>query len=676
MRRCGDWLAALVLAAAFAGPAAAQKPPAAVGEEVAAGNAISGVACRLRAVASAGEGIENWQIPCEGWERPSIFLFRAASATKPEVNIKEAAWVKRLMDTTYLCEEPQPRRLPGDVEAFVRGCKLRDGGWPAFILTARIGEKLVGANGLPDALPALGASLALMAGKAPPAAAGAAQGLQEYNTKLLQETLGAGFKNVGLQDMTQSRNFARLATELNNMADYEAAIEINQRWLELLERINGRDSPNNASAMSLMVLNYGRANRWQESDELDKRVAPLLEVAPDRNWYPLHLTFRAGLALQRGDNARAKQLAEDALKYRRERLGQVRGFALALANLRAGQVYAATNDLPEAERAYRDALTAYQGFYGATHFWVATTRKDLGGVLARAGKNAEAEAELREAVRQLEIVHGDRRTTVGALMELGVFLSRTNRAEEALQNFRKAAGYAAKNRRDRPQMRAATLAPYYFALASGGPPVGGARADEVFAALQIPVDPVVGQAVTLMSARIADGDPAVRDLSRQLQDATDDLTRLRSRLGRADGQDDEARDAGAESALVGQIRAAAEKIDRLEGQLQAAQPRYARLTNPPPMKTAEAAKLLKQGEALVVTLSAFQTTYVVLIRDGQATAIVADIGQRELERQIDGLRKGVDWARLGPQDFDLAASHALYAKLLGRLDAKLEGVGT
>ena len=92
------------------------------------------------------------------------------------------------------------------------------------------------------------------------------------------------------------------------------------------------------------------------------------------------------------------------------------------------------------------------------------------------------------------------------------------------------------------------------------------------------------------------------------------------------------------------------------------------------MKVVEAAKLLKPGEALVATLTAARTTYVVLIRDGQATAHVVGLGQRDLEQQVDALRKGVDWARLGPQDFDLAASHALYAKLFGPLEGKLAGV--
>ena len=129
----------------------------------------------------------------------------------------------------------------------------------------------------------------------------------------------------------------------------------------------------------------------------------------------------------------------------------MRGYALALAYYRAGQVLRATKEYPEAERYLRDALTAYQGFYGNTHFWVAASRRELGITLGEAGKNAEAETELREAVRQLEVVHGDRRTTVGALMELGQFLVRVKRNDEALEVYRKAAGYAAKNRRDRPR---------------------------------------------------------------------------------------------------------------------------------------------------------------------------------------------------------------------------------
>ena len=218
MRLTRGTIMVAALGAILIAPAAAfaQKLPAEVGEEIAVGNAVSGVACRLRSVAPASEGgRDQWRVLCEGWEKPSITIFRSQpNNQKAENAIKDGAWAKKLADGAYLCDDAQPRKLLGDVDAFVRNCKVRDGGWPAFILAARVGDRLVGASGLPDALPPLEATLALMAGKPAPAAAGAAQGLQDYNIRLLQETLGSGFKNVGLQDMAAARGLERLAKEL------------------------------------------------------------------------------------------------------------------------------------------------------------------------------------------------------------------------------------------------------------------------------------------------------------------------------------------------------------------------------------------------------------------------------------------------------------------------------
>ena len=499
--------------------------------------------------------------------------------------------VQPVLENVYLCEPAQPRKLLGDVEASLRSCKLRDGGWPAFILAARPGGKLVGIEGLPDAMPAVEAALALMAGRPAPAASG--QGLQDYNIKLLQETLGSGFKNVGLQDMSAARNLERLARELNNMRDFDAAIEANQRWLELVERINGRDSPNNAEAMSYMMLNFGRAARWQELEAVWKRLEPLLPVAPDRNWLPQNTTFRAGLALQRGDLVRAKQLAEEAITYRRERLGQRTGRAFALANYRAGQVYAAIGDLPGAERAMRDALSNYQGIYGNVHYWVAASRLELGGILAQAGKQAEAEAELREAVRQFEVVHGDRRTKRARPDGAGPVPDAhqsPRRGDDGLPQGRWVRG---EERRDRPQMRVGTLSSYYFALAPTSGPVAGDRAAELFTGLQIPLDPVVGQAVTLMSARVADGDPAARNARAPAagRDRGADQAALAPRSRRGSGRGGARRGRRGRADRPDPRRGGEARTVR--GSAPGGAAALRKLTNPPPMTIAEAAKLLK-----------------------------------------------------------------------------------
>ena len=163
MRVVRSILAAVAMVATT--PALAQKLPSAVGEEIALGNAVSGVPCRLRSVEPSDGGNERWRVMCEGWERPTVAIWRSNAQGRPENALRDDGPFRRVLENVYLCEPAQPRKLLGDVEAAVRSCKLRDGGWPAFILAARPGGKLVGIEGLPDAMPAVEAALALMAGR-------------------------------------------------------------------------------------------------------------------------------------------------------------------------------------------------------------------------------------------------------------------------------------------------------------------------------------------------------------------------------------------------------------------------------------------------------------------------------------------------------------------------------
>lgn len=669
-------VAVFVLSIVGASDASGQGLPQSVGEEVALGQSASGVPCRLRMTRdNKDNGSQVWAVMCEGWSNAAATLNSEPERRwKPETIVTESPWAKRLLDVTYDCAAAKPARLAGDIDALVRACKLKDGGWPGVMIGAGFGGKIHFASGAPDVMPQLDAALALAAGRPVAATSRNKQGLQDYNTKLLQATLGSDFQNIGLLDVTALRNFNRLTIELDNMRDHVGAEATALRWLDAVERRFGRDTAHAALPLTLLGHETARQGRIGDAQDYFRRADALVRQAPDPNTYPYHLVYKSSLALLLGDIAEAKRLAEESVEYRRQRLGQTKGAFLAHSLHRLAEVSAAAGDFAAAERVNREVLGHYQAQFGNVHFWPALKHRDIAALQVAQNKSREAEASAREAVRIFEIVHGQRTTTVDALTVLGEILVRNGRAEEGMASFRKAAQYAATYRDGRPQLRVSTLARYYNALVpADGKPIEGAQADELFAALQIPIDPTVGRSVTLMSARLAAGDAAVRDLVREHQEASRRVILLRSSLGRADSDEGEEAQ-GRQQQLGADIAAAEGQLTRLEQQMQAANPRYANLTNPAPLRAAELGRQLQPGEAVLQIVTGAQSTYVVVLRDGKAIARRAQISAGELQKRVDGLRAGVEWARRGQAPFDLAASHALYQLLVGPLDARLDGV--
>lgn len=671
----------LVVAAALCGPfvagtACAQGLPRSVGEEVALGASVSGVPCRLRMTRDNQEnGGQTWSVMCEGWSTAAAVVNSEPERRwKPDTILAESPWAKRLLENTYECVDPRPARIAGDVEALVRSCKLKDGGWPGTMVGAQVGGRIVFASGAPDVMPQIESAVALVAGKPVAATGQNRQALQDYNVKLLQATLGPDFRNVGLLDVQSLRNFHRLTIELDNMRDYVGAEATALRWLEVVERTFGRDSGHAALPLTLLGLQTGRQGRYSDSDAYFRRAEALVRQAPDQNTFAYHLNYKAGIALQRGNVAEGRRLAEESVTFRRDRLGQTKGGFLAHSLSRLAEAHVAGGDLVAAERVHREALQLFQSGSGVVSFWSARKLMDIASVQLQQNRSRDAEANAREAVRIFEIVHGQRTTTVSALVLLGDVLLRNGRNDEAMASFRKAAQYAAANRDGRPQMRIDSLQRYYNALVpADGRVATGSAADELFAALQIPVDPVVGRAVTLMSARLASGDGRVRDLVRDLQEASRRATLLRASYGRLDGDESEAGQARQQQ-LAAEIADVEQRAQRLEQQLQSANPRYANLTNPLPLAASALARQLQPGEAVLHIASSAQATYVVLLRDGKASARRVGVPIAELQKRVDALRAGVEWARRGEAAYDLAAAHALHQLLLGPLDAQLDGV--
>ena len=330
----------------------------------------------------------------------------------------------------------------------------------------------------------------------------------------------------------------------------------------------------------------------------------------------------------------------------------------------------------EVETLLTRALPQFEGQSGSVGFWPMRARVSLANALSEQGKHAAAEREARAGLAIAEQLYGDGTNTVQALLALGDALNSAGRRGDALAAYRRAAEFAARNRQARFQQRPEAMRRYVAALlaeAAAKPAEAAALHDELFRALQIPSDPVVARAVTLMAARLANSDPAVRDLTRRLQDGREQLDRQRQALATLAAQPADKRDAKREEAAQGAVRQSVERLDALERQLQGANPRYARLTAPPPLDAASLGKLMRPGEALALIVPMESSAVGVVVRDGKAFAWPIAVEASALAARVDALRAGTDWARRGAVAFDLAEAHALYRDLLAPAEAALEG---
>jgi CHAT domain-containing protein len=106
-------------------------------------------------------------------------------------------------------------------------------------------------------------------------------------------------------------------------------------------------------------------------------------------------------------------------------------------------------------------------------------------------------------------------------------------------------------------------------------------------------------------------------------------------------------------------------------------PRYAELVNPRPATLEQARPSLREGEVLVSVLTTEERTYVWAVpRSGEPALHTANLGVRDVERIVAGLRRALD---AGVEEivrvpgFDLERAALLYATLLKLVEAAWQG---
>ncbi len=358
------------------------------------------------------------------------------------------------------------------------------------------------------------------------------------------------------------------------------------------------------------------------------------------------------------------------------------GIILQTLALTYGRVGRAT----DAEAAARRSVMLRERLYGLNHIVTLTARAVLGGLLLDTSPT-EAARLLEPAVNAIAVQFGNehpRTQTYRAL--LAAALAKSGRPDAAiteidtsidvlrqpllgtqiLNSVGSQLGLAWSN-----DVFAALKAAVYWL-----PPTDGARAARAFALLQL------DEAATGLStiawqaaARRSISNPKIKALVEAQRIEQIALTSLRRNVvNKADTL-----------TVVPQITALKERMAALDAQIAAADPAFASLSRRQEVPLADMNSgrqpLLRRHEAMIAFMQNYDAIRVLVItRDGTFMNTLPDTRREVLAAQVAALRRGlvIDAALTAADlpEFDVAASHALYARVIAPLLPHLKGITT
>jgi CHAT domain-containing protein len=185
----------------------------------------------------------------------------------------------------------------------------------------------------------------------------------------------------------------------------------------------------------------------------------------------------------------------------------------------------------------------------------------------------------------------------------------------------------------------------------------------------------VQDALNDAAVRAAASTPALADVVRLEQDAKNEIAGLRRYLS---GEAGSAASPLPEIAAQIRTRIAALETDRSKYQLEikAKFPDYERLVRPTMPKAEDIARQLDATQALLLVLPTTDAVYVWAVASDKPAAFArVAMPEADVNRLVARLRTNLDFARFKgvPTQFDSAAAHALYQRLIAPVSATLQG---
>jgi tetratricopeptide (TPR) repeat protein len=462
--------------------------------------------------------------------------------------------------------------------------------------------------------------------------------------------------------------------------------------------------PGNASQYGIALSNYAGflqdRLRIDEAIALQRRALALAERtggAQDSNLDLVIPLNNLATALEgKKDYAGAEQLLRRSLRIAETALGPDHlRVATRLSNL--GGVLVRDNRATEAIPLLQRALAIAEKTRPADHTDLTHPLNGLAEAMLNTGRLAETEALFRRALTINEKAYGpENPETATTYFNLGVTRAMMGNWADAVDFYRRAlpshtgrAGDAKVGSRlglSKAMLKGQAESLRYFASALHHADPKGAHLDESLQAAQWARQSEAGDALALMSARLAKAGGPLADLIRNREALVAERDAVDKRLLTAIGR--------AERTGIGQYRRRIAEIDasldKVEAELEAKFPDYADLANPKPLTLAEIQSLLGPDEAMIAfldmprnhTLPGETLVWAVTRETARERSVALD--SAALAARVDTLRCGLDLALWrdeatakrcasdlfqarnpapGLLPFDLSRAHDLYTEL-------------
>ena len=583
----------------------------------------------------------------------------------------------------------------GDAEWLGKGdtalysCTLRNGGWPQIVLVSGSGAALYQAEGLPTLWPVLLTAIEQREGRALDVGDRAAVVAKlEAASTMKGGRLGGG-------DVASYNELTKLGRLYNSTHNYAASEDAYRRALEIQVRVFGPDAEGVGATLIELALEVSNQGRFEEAAGLFHRADPIIQRSPDE---VLHGRYYSYLAL----DAANQRKYQDALNYARESTGIRRKLAegqdTGVAGLSAGGQNASAKgelvhslrleaamalrlgELDDAEAAITEALSIMSEVRGLPLAWRIEALALLGDIDAANHRNLAAERDYNAAVALARKLFGDTAPTAQALIKLGRFEAYAKRNAEAVAAYRAALEILVRDEVAQAELVPDQVTPFFdaaTALEATDPSQRETLSRDMFRMSQLINSDVTDQTISRASARLATGDPAIQKLIRETQEAERDRDIARLALANEQAKPDNERGSILENALEKRVTDANAKVATLQKNLEQAFPTYVGFANPDVaglVRLQQFLGLLGPNEAFLTFVMGHRHGYVMLVRHDGIVVRPVELTDEQLTEAVTRLRRTVT-PRLGTlPEFDLAASYALYKKLIGPVEAQLNGI--
>jgi CHAT domain-containing protein len=644
---------------------------------------LSGEKCELREAGQQSPGsvfVDDRQLLCGG-----VVVGRAARLLFPENNKDSgkqqlerafSATKGDLLLNAQLNCEPE-RFLPHDGEVVLAlPCRSSTDGWPTLLLAQISGGSLQIAQGPASAYPALLAALGLP---------------HDANRTLLTAEVRALWSApivIGSEvDQALIRELWSDARLANGRFAYAEAEQTLRRALEVQIRVFGEDDVVSNALILDMAMAVANLGRFDESDGLLRRAAPIIERSPNPAERARLATYRANISALRGDYVAARTEASDAVAQWRtiadarpttNDTALARGEMAMAINLEAF-VLMRIGDATSANVRASEALLALAAAPATPVWWRADIMGVLGETSLSDGRLAAAETYFRTAIRIRKDNFGEGAGT----LRLRTALARSYQSEgmntNAIIAYREALTIARGLPRDSLPFTDEDLVP----LAAAVVDVSAGITDdkelqglfaEVFDAFQFARKPGRDRTIALAATRLSSGSGELSALLRRIEDENREMARFQSELAQQQALAADDRNAETEDALIAQIAMQAPRIAASRAETATRFPDYQALKEENLPRLDDVRSRLKDDEALVTFLLGKDKSFVQLIRrDG---TIIAEVpaGAEDIAASVKSLRRGLEIEGSSVADFDLEIAHQLFSQLLGKVVSKLDGI--